>query len=341
MTNSCMVLPDAGFHDGLRTLSRRYGALLIIDETHTISSGPGRLYPGAFAVARHLRRRQMRGGRHADRRLGHDARCCRPLLAANADRASGHSGMGTTLSANPMQFACLKATLAEVMTPEAYAHMEKGAERLSAGLRKAIDRHKAPWHVVRVGARVEFICAPGPLKNGAEAALAHQPGVEAAMHGAVQPWQPDRALPQHDADQPGHQKTADRPPDRQFRRHPDRTLFLRFPMSSSPSGSTVAEAEAFLAAHPEIEAFDIVLHDANGIGRGKIIRRHELLSIYKGRAAHADLDPRPRHLRRGRPRDRADLGSGRRRPARLADPRHAGAAARHQPAARRGVHVHV
>ena len=50
----------------------------------------------------------------------------------------------------------------------------------------------------------------------------------------------------------------------------------------SPSGSTLAEAEAFLAAHPEIEAFDIVLHDANGIGRGKIIRRHELLPFYKG-----------------------------------------------------------
>ncbi len=51
--------------------------------------------------------------------------------------------------------------------------------------------------------------------------------------------------------------------------------------NSSPSGSTLAEAEAFLAAHPEIEAFDIMLHDANGIGRGKIIRRHELLSFYK------------------------------------------------------------
>jgi glutamine synthetase len=50
---------------------------------------------------------------------------------------------------------------------------------------------------------------------------------------------------------------------------------------SSPSGSSVAEAEAFLAAHPEIEAIDIVLHDANGIGRGKIIRRHELIPFYK------------------------------------------------------------
>jgi glutamine synthetase len=48
-----------------------------------------------------------------------------------------------------------------------------------------------------------------------------------------------------------------------------------------PSGATLAEAEDFLAAHPEIEAIDIVLHDSNGIGRGKIIRRHELPSIYK------------------------------------------------------------
>lgn len=67
---------------------------------------------------------------------------------------------------------------------------------------------------------------------------------------------------------------------------------------TSPSGSTIAETEAFLAAHPDIEAFDIVLHDANGIGRGKIIRRHELLSL-QGRAAFADLDPGVGYLRRG------------------------------------------
>ncbi|PBB97879.1 glutamine synthetase family protein [Mesorhizobium sp. WSM3862] len=51
---------------------------------------------------------------------------------------------------------------------------------------------------------------------------------------------------------------------------------------TSPSGSTPAEAKAFLAAHPDIEAFDIVLTDANGIGRGKIVRRHELMSIFEG-----------------------------------------------------------
>ena len=55
-------------------------------------------------------------------------------------------------------------------------------DRLEAGLAQVIAEHGLPWHVVRVGARVEFICAPGPLKNGAEAARAHQPQVEAALH---------------------------------------------------------------------------------------------------------------------------------------------------------------
>lgn len=49
----------------------------------------------------------------------------------------------------------------------------------------------------------------------------------------------------------------------------------------SPSGSALSEAELFLELHPDIEAVDIVLHDGNGVGRGKIIRRHELLSVYK------------------------------------------------------------
>ena len=52
-------------------------------------------------------------------------------------------------------------------------------------------------------------------------------------------------------------------------------------MTLSPTGCTLSEAEEFLAAHPEIEAVDLVLTDANGIGRGKIIRRHELPGAYQ------------------------------------------------------------
>jgi glutamate-1-semialdehyde 2,1-aminomutase len=185
MTNSCMVLPDAGFHDGLRELATQAGTLLIIDETHTISSGLGGyarvngLEPDLFVVGK-----CVAGGMPTAVWGMTDAVAARYIMV-NARRASGHSGMGTTLSANPMQFACLKATLAEVMTEKAYAHMEKLAKRLSGALAAAIKVRKAPWHVVRVGARVEVICAPGPLRNGSEAALAHVPAVEGVLHLSI------------------------------------------------------------------------------------------------------------------------------------------------------------
>ncbi|WP_151718643.1 aspartate aminotransferase family protein [Gemmobacter serpentinus] len=185
MTNSCMVLPAPDFHDGLRALSRKYGALLIIDETHTISSGYGGytsvhgLDPDMFVVGKCV------AGGMPTAVWGLRQEVADRFAAYEAKRPSGHSGMGTTLSANPMQCVCLRANLSEVMTPKAYKHMEKGAKRLSAGLQKSIVKHGAPWHVVRVGARVEFICAPGPLKNGAESALAHQPEVEAVLHTAL------------------------------------------------------------------------------------------------------------------------------------------------------------
>ena len=185
MTNSCMVLPEPGFHAGLRDLATRYGALLIIDETHTISSGLGGytrvhgLEPDIFVAGKCV------AGGMPTAIWGLRPAVADAYLAYAAAKPAGHSGMGTTLSANPMQFACLVATLADVMTQDNYARMERGAARLEAGLAQVIARHGAPWHVVRVGARVEFICAPGPLRNGSEAALAHIPQVEQTVHLAL------------------------------------------------------------------------------------------------------------------------------------------------------------
>lgn len=182
MTNSCMVLPDPGFHAGLRDLATRHGALLIIDETHTISSGLGGytrvhgLAPDIFVTGKCV----AGGVPAAVWGLREDV--ATRFAAYNATRPAGHSGMGTTLSANPMQFAALSANLSQVMTAANYARMEAGAARLAAGLAKQIKRARAPWHVVRVGARVEFICAPGPLRNGTEAEAAHAPALEAALH---------------------------------------------------------------------------------------------------------------------------------------------------------------
>ena len=185
MTNSCMVLPDKGFHEGLRKLASQYGALLIIDETHTISSGLGGytrvhgLDPDIFVVGKCV------AGGLPTAVWGLRDHVAEAYADYDKTRPPGHSGMGTTLSANPMQFACLVANLSKVMTKANYAHMEAGAERLASGLASVIEKHGAPWHVVRVGARVEFICAPGPLRKGIEAAAAHMHDVEAVLHVAL------------------------------------------------------------------------------------------------------------------------------------------------------------
>ena len=182
MTNSCMVLPEPGFLDGLRRLADAHGALLIIDETHTQSSGPGGytgvhgLKPDIFVVGKCV------AGGLPTALWGMTEAVAGRFRAYDAARPPGHSGMGTTLAGNPLQFACLEATLSEVATDEAFAHMEAGAAALADGLARAIEAAGLPWHVVRVGARVEFICAPGPLRNGTEAAAAHVPEVESAVH---------------------------------------------------------------------------------------------------------------------------------------------------------------
>jgi len=185
LTNSCMVLPEDGFHAGVRQLTREAGTLLLIDETHTISSGPGGyshthgLEPDLFVVGKPI------GGGVPASAWGFTDEVASRLTQVRLRIPPGHSGMGTTLSANALALAAMRATLERVMSDDAYVHMDRLAERLCSGLRRAIDRFALPWHVVRVGARVEFVCAPGPLRNGSEAQAAHAPQLERAVHLAL------------------------------------------------------------------------------------------------------------------------------------------------------------
>ncbi len=185
LTNSCMVSPDPGFHDALRRLTRAAGTLLLIDETHTISTGPGG-YTRAFGLEPDLfvLGKPVAGGVPASV-WGMSEDIASRYAGYRRTHEPGYSGMGTTLSGNPLQFAAMRATLEEVMTAENYLHMDHLARRLDAGLTAVIDRYRLPWHVARVGARVEFICAPGPLRNGGEAEAAHAPELEAALHVAL------------------------------------------------------------------------------------------------------------------------------------------------------------
>jgi glutamate-1-semialdehyde 2,1-aminomutase len=182
LTNTCMVLPAPGFLDAVRRLTRETGTLLLIDETHTISTGLGGytrthgLEPDIFVLGK-----PVAGGVPAAV-WGLSAELAARYSAFNATREPGYSGIGTTLSANPMQFAAMRACLSEVMTEKNHARMDRLAERLVSGLSRVITERGLPWHAVRVGARVEFICAPGPLKTGAEAYAAHRPTLEAAIH---------------------------------------------------------------------------------------------------------------------------------------------------------------
>lgn len=182
LTNCSMVLPAAGYHAELRRLTRQYGTLLCIDETHCLSSGLG-----GYTRAHGLEPDFLSCGKAVAGGLpcglfGASAESRAQMDRANAARPPGHSGMGTTLSGNPLALAALRANLAEVMTEAAYAHMLPLAAELEARLAGAIARSGLPWHVVRLGARAEFVFAPQPLKNGSEAmALPHGP-LESAVH---------------------------------------------------------------------------------------------------------------------------------------------------------------
>ncbi|MFO1427373.1 MAG: transaminase [Steroidobacteraceae bacterium] len=181
MTNVGMVLPQPGFHAALRALTRRSGTLLVIDETHTLSSGPGGytrvqgLEPDLLVCGKAI------AGGLPCAVFGFTAEVEAGMRRVLGARAGGHTGMGTTLAANPLALAALRAALRELLTVEQHARMEALAIRLEAGLQAAFARRALPWHVARVGARTEFGFGAAP-RNGSEAEAAMRPELEHAMH---------------------------------------------------------------------------------------------------------------------------------------------------------------
>ena len=182
MTNCGMILPEPGFHDALRRLTREAGTLLILDETHTISTGPGGysraqgLEPDIFVLGK-----AIAGGVPAAV-WGVTAELSARMDAAQARIGPGQSGIGTTLSGNALALAAMRAMLSEVMTEAAYAAMLAGAERLAAGLRQVIAARGRPWSVVQVGARVELLLTDPPPKNAQTMRQALDPALTAALH---------------------------------------------------------------------------------------------------------------------------------------------------------------
>ena len=135
MTNIGMVLPEPGFWDEAQALIRRHGALLVMDETHTISTGPGGYARAHGIEADALVLGKPVGGGVPCAVYGMSADLAARAVKAKQDAPPGHSGIGTTLTANLLAMAAMRANLAEVMTDSAYQYMFGLAERLAAGLR--------------------------------------------------------------------------------------------------------------------------------------------------------------------------------------------------------------
>lgn len=182
MTNVGMVLPDPGYLTALRQLTARHDTLLVFDETHTISTGYGG-HTGTFGPMPDLfvLGKPVAGGVPCAV-YGFSAEVAERMERVREEGEKGHSGIGTTLSANALALAAMRACLTEVMTPAAYEHMLPLAEKLAAQLRGVIAGRGLDWHVAHIGSRGEFICAPTPARNGTEARAKMHGSLEHALH---------------------------------------------------------------------------------------------------------------------------------------------------------------
>ncbi len=182
LTNVGIVLADPGFHDAMRELTRAAGTLLIIDETHTLCCGPGG-YTGAEGLEPDLMTigKAIAGGVPIGAYGMTDAVAERVLSKTIWD-AADVGGVGGTLAGNALSLAAARATLAEVLTDEAFARMIALGERFAAGCDEVIAEFDLPWTATRLGCRVEYMFSPTPPRNGGEAAAAFDTPLDALLH---------------------------------------------------------------------------------------------------------------------------------------------------------------
>ena len=182
LTNIGIVLPEPGFHAALRESTRRHGTLLIVDETHTLCAGPGGytrvhgLEPDLLTVGKSI------GGGIACAAYGFSDEVATRVEASIPRDDSDVGGVGGTLAANVLSIAAMRATLAEVLTDEAFARMIALGERFEQGVAAAIAAHGLPWHVTRLGCRVEYLFRRDRPRTGSEAAAGGDPLLDRLIH---------------------------------------------------------------------------------------------------------------------------------------------------------------
>ena len=187
MTNFGMIPVDAGFHRTLRDLTRRAGAVLIIDETHTLSCGPGGytqvngLEPDVFVAGKAIAGGIPAGVFGLSREIAERLWKLAPHVNPR-ERQSAHLGFGGTLAGNALTVAAMRAVLQKVLTPANYQRMIAIATRLADEVRGLIATERLPWHVTQIGARAEIMFMPQPPRSGADVIAGRQPDLETLLH---------------------------------------------------------------------------------------------------------------------------------------------------------------
>ena len=181
LTNIGIVLPEDGYLAGVRELTRKYGTLLIIDETHTICAGPGgctklwQLEPDMLVIGKTI------GGGVPVAAYGMSAELAAQIEQNLSDHDVDVSGIGGTLSGSALAMAAIRATLSNCLLPSQFEQTIQLASRWTTGVTKSYTQHNLDWNVQQLGCRAEYwFCKPP--RNGAQAAAASDPKLEGFMH---------------------------------------------------------------------------------------------------------------------------------------------------------------
>lgn len=185
MTNIGIIHPDPGYHKALRELTAKYGTLLIIDETHTICTGPGgytrahNLEPDFLTIGKPI------GSGIPASAYGFSEAVAKLIKANTSIEECDTGGIGGTLAGNSLALAAMRVTLEKVLTEESYQRNIPLAQRFVDGVEAVIAEHKLPWIVKQLGCRAEYWFRPQPPRNGSEAAAAADYELDRYMHLAA------------------------------------------------------------------------------------------------------------------------------------------------------------
>lgn len=182
LTNIGIVLPEPGFMEGLRDLATSYGALLMIDETHTFSAGPGGatalwgLQPDIFVIGKSI------GGGIPSGAYGISREVARAIESDPYADLVDVGGVGGTLAGNALSVAAMRATLEHVLTDDAFARMVALSTDFTEGVRRVISDAGLDWSVSQLGARSEYRFALPAPQNGSAANAAGDEELDEYLH---------------------------------------------------------------------------------------------------------------------------------------------------------------